>query len=56
MVDGVTDKALDSVIAHEMDHSVRKIASGTTDDDGHMLRPDGTVDRWQTLNSVNCRG
>lgn len=55
MVEGVTDQALDWVIAHEMDHSVNNVVSGTTDSDGHMLKSDGSVDPYQTLNSVGCR-
>ncbi len=56
VAESVSDVDLDWVLAHEMDHSLGTVVPGQTDTDGHLLKYDGTVDKWQTFNSVACRG
>jgi hypothetical protein len=46
---------LDWLIAHEMDHYLGTLTTGT-DSNGHFIRPDGTVDESQTAYSAACSG
>jgi hypothetical protein len=51
-----TPMHLDWIISHEMDHSVDNVIPGVTDDEGHLLKSDGTVNRYHTAHSRQCEG
>jgi hypothetical protein len=51
-----SEKNLDWVISHEMDHSTNAVIPGVTDAGGHLLLPDGSVDPYNTPNSRVCGG
>jgi len=51
-----SERNLDYVISHEMDHSAGNAVPGLTDSQGHLLKADGTVDSYHTANSRQCAG
>jgi hypothetical protein len=53
---GTDGKSLDFVLSHEMDHSVGNVVDGITNEDGHLLLPDGSVDPFHTVHSRGCAG
>lgn len=54
-LDVPNEQDIDYLLAHEMDHIADHTYPGTiTDDRGHILRDDGTVDRYHTPNSKLC--
>jgi hypothetical protein len=56
-IDVPNEHETDYIFAHEMDHIADHTYPGTvTDRAGHLLRDDGTVDRYHTPNSRECGG
>jgi hypothetical protein len=46
-------RSVEGIITHEMDH-LRQRITAQTDSVGHLRKPDGTTDFFNTLNSKQC--